>query len=299
MNSPPTMRVAIFWFAILLVTSGFSGDAAAVSMEQAKAQCHDQFVPVVQSCVRKKWADSGGNPSQYIVGCREASMPQARACVSKLMGGDDSGAETDTAEIDVPPPSGKGRAVLVIAGSDGTSPYRDYAERIAKLGYYTVLINGNEILAEDGQGGERLQNAIARAQGSPSALPGKIAVIGFSLGGGGALDYAERQSDKVALIIAYYPFTGFIAKTTDMKAFVSHFQVPLLAFAGAKDAYNNCCLLETIKSMETTAKQLNKAMDLVVYPNATHNFVRGATYRADDADNAWRRTTDALHRYLN
>jgi dienelactone hydrolase len=300
MDSLPIRSVAAPWFAVLLVTSGFSGDAAAASMEQAKAQCHDQFVPVVQSCVRKKWADSGGKPSQYIDGCREAIMPQARACIVKLMGGDNAGeTENGAAEIDFPPPAGKGRAVLVLSGIDGTSPYRDYAEKIAKLGYYAVLINGKEILAEDGQGGERLRTAIAKAQGSPSVLPGKIAVIGFSLGGGGALDYAERQPDKVAVVIAYYPFTGFIARTTDMKAFVGNFQVPLVAFAGGKDAYNNCCLLETIRSMETIAKGLNKPMDLVVYPDAEHNFIKGATYRADDTDNAWRRTADTLHRYLN
>jgi dienelactone hydrolase len=40
-------------------------------------------------------------------------------------------------------------------------------------------------------------------------------------------------------------------------------------------------------------------MDLVVYPNAEHNFIKGAAYRADDADDTWRRTTDTLHRYLN
>lgn len=227
-------------------------------------------------------------------------MPQARACVARLMGGDNAGeAENGAAEIDLPPPSGAGRVVIVISGIDGTGPYRDYAEKIAKLGYYAVVINGKAILAEDGQGGERLQKAIAKAQGSPGALPGKIAVIGFSLGGGGALDYAERQPDAVAVVIAYYPFTGFIAKTTDMRAFVANFQVPLVAFAGGKDAYNNCCVLETIKSMEATAKELNKPMDLVVYPNAEHNFIKGATYRADDADDAWHRTADALHRYLN
>jgi hypothetical protein len=243
MDSLPMRRVAALWFAILLVTSGFSGDAAAASLEQAKTQCHDQFVPVVRSCVRKKWADSGGSPSQYIAGCRDAIMPDARACVARLMGGDNAGkTENDTAEIDVPPPSGKGRAVIVISGIDCTSPYRDYAEKIAKLGYYAVLINGKNILSEDGQGGERLQKTIAKAQGSPGALPGKIAVIGFSLGGGGALDYAERQPGEVAVVIAYYPFTGFIAKTTDMKSFVGNFQVPLVAFAGGKDAYNNCCL---------------------------------------------------------
>jgi dienelactone hydrolase len=297
MNSLPIIRFAPLWFAILFAPSA---DAATVSMERAKAQCHDQFVPIVRSCVRKKWAESGGSPAQYIPGCREAIMPQARACVARLIGVDNAGeAESGPAEIDLPPPSGKGRVVMIISGTDGTSPYQEYAEKIAKLGYYAVLLNGKEIMSEDRQGGERLQNAIAKAQSSPSALPGKIAVIGFSLGGGGALAYAERQADTVSTVISYYPFTAFIAKVTDMKTFVGNFQVPLLIFAGGKDTYKNCCLLTTLKSMGSTAKELNKPMELVVYPNAEHNFVKGSTYRADDADDAWRRTTDTLHQYLN
>ncbi len=44
-----------------------------------------------------------------------------------------------------------------------------------------------------------------------------------------------------------------------------------------------------------TAKALGKPMDLVVYPSADHDFIAGPNYRAADADDAWRRTTDALH----
>ena len=300
MNLSAKIRLAPLWLAILFAPINFSAAAAAVSMEQAKARCHDQFVPIVRSCVRKKWAESGGNPSQYIPACREAIMPQARACVAKLIGADDiGGAGSGPPEINLPPPSGKGRVVMMISGIDGTSSYQDYAEKIAKLGYYTVLINGREIMSEDKRVGERPQNAIAKAQSSPSALPGKIAVIGFSLGGGAALAYAERQADMVATVIAYYPFTAFIEKVTNMRTFVGNFRIPLLVFAGAKDTYRNCCLLTTLKSMETTAQELNKPMELIIYPKAEHNFIKGGTFRADDADDAWRHTTDTLLKYLN
>jgi dienelactone hydrolase len=292
------VRLVSLCFATALAACGFSGVAGAASLEQAKAQCHDQFVPTVRACVREKWAKTGGNPSQYIPGCREAIMPQARECVAKLLGNGDV-ADSGPAEIDVPPPSGKGRVVIVLSGIDGTPLYRDYAEKLAKLGYYAVVINGRYFFSEDHQGGKRMESAIAKAQASPNALPGKIAVIGFSMGGGAALDFAERQPDTVSAVIVYYPFTSFIAKVTDMKTFVGNFQVPVLAFAAGKDSYNNCCTLTTIKSMEVTAKELNKPMQLVTYPDAEHNFAKGSTYRAEDADDAWRRTTDALHQYLN
>jgi carboxymethylenebutenolidase len=289
-------RISSFFLANLLAMWAFSSGADAVSMEQAKAQCHDKFVPVVRGCVRQKVMQNGGNPSQYIPGCRDSIMAEARECVSKLVGADS--APEGPPEIDLPPPSGKGRVVLVLSGIDGTSPYKDFAERIAKLGYYVVVMEGSQILSEDKQGGDRLAKAIAAAQNSSNALPGKVAVIGFSRGGGGALTYAERQPDTVAAVIAYYPATWFIAKVTDMKTFVGNFQVPLLAFAGAKDSFMDCCRLATIQSMQATAKEMGKSMDLVVYPNAAHNFIKGATYRADDANDAWKQTVAALSQYL-
>jgi carboxymethylenebutenolidase len=269
-------------------------DAGAVTLEQAKAQCHDRFVPVVRDCVRKKVGQSGGSPAQYIPGCRDSIMPEARECVAKAL---TSGGAPDP-EIDLPPPSGSGRVVMILSGIDGTAPYKPYAEKVAKLGYDVVVIDGRQILSEDKQGGERLSKAIVAAQASPHAKPGKVAVIGFSLGGGGALTYAERQPDSVAAVIAYYPATSFIAKVSDMKSFVDKFQTPLLVFAGGKDKFRNCCLLPTIQSMQAAAKDLGKSMDLVVYPEAQHNFIKDQTYREADADDAWKHTTAALAQYL-
>jgi dienelactone hydrolase len=275
---------------ILLSTGG----AGAVTLVQAKAQCHDKFVPVVRDCVRRKFSQSGGSPSQYIAGCRDAIMPQARECVAKAL---TSGGAPDP-EISLSPLSGSGRVVVMLSGIDGTAPYKPYAEKVAKLGYSVLLIDGRQILSDDKQGGDRLAKAIAAAQGSAHAKPGKVAVIAFSIGGGGALAYAESMPDSVAAIIAYYPATSFIANVTDMKSFVGKFEVPLLAFAGAKDTFNDCCLLATIQSMQAAAHDLGKSMDLVVYPEAQHNFIKGDTYRAADADDAWKRTSAALAQYL-
>jgi dienelactone hydrolase len=226
-------------------------------------------------------------------------MPQARACVARLLGANKEGDENTSAEIDVAPPSGSGRVVLILLGIDGTDSYKAYAETIAELGYYAVVIYGRDILSADQKGSDRLKNAITKALGSPNALAGKVAVIGFSAGGGGALAYAEREPDTISTVIAYYPATSFIAKLTDMTTFVGKFQIPLLVLAAAKDDFNNCCLLTTANEMAATAKQLGKSMEFVVYPNAQHNFIKGSGYRADDAEDAWQRTVDRLHQYLN
>jgi len=227
-------------------------------------------------------------------------MDQARECVMKLMaaaGAHEAATAALASETDVAPPSGKGRVVVVLSGIDGPGPVQDYANKVAQLGYFTVLLDGNAILSEDRQGGTRLAQVIAKVQASPNALPGKVAVIGFAVGGGGALAYAEAQPNTVASVIAYDPVTAFIAKVGGMKAFVGNFKVPLLAFAAAQDKFKDCCLLATIQDMQATAKALNKPMELIVYPNADHNFsfAGGPTYRQDDADDAWKHTTDALH----
>jgi carboxymethylenebutenolidase len=294
-------RYASFISTVLLaIFSGPGAAYAANNEEAARAQCREKFVPVVKDCVRQKVMASGGSPAQYIPGCRAAIMDQARECVMKLMAAAGAREAATTAlgsETDIAPPSGKGRVVIVLSGIDGPGPVQDYANKVAQLGYFTVLLDGNAILSEDRQGGTRLAQVIAKAQASPNALPGKVAVIGFAVGGGGALAYAEAQPNTVASVIAYDPVTAFIAKVGGMKAFVGNFQVPLLAFAAAQDKFKDCCLLATIQDMQTTAKALNKPMELIVYPNADHNFSfsGGPTYRQDDADDAWKHTTDALH----
>jgi len=301
MNVLP-LRLSSSCFSILAATLALLGNACAAGDEdKARAECHEKFVPIVQDCVRSHVAARGGNPKQYIEPCRAAIMDKARECVAKLMQlqrAEDIVASA-APEQDIAAPSGPGRVVIVISGVEGPVDLQDYATKISQLGYYTALIDGRTILSIDGKGGERLAQIVAKAQSSTNASPGKIAVIGFGIGGGGALAHAEALADKVAGVITYYPTTSFIAKVSDMKSFVGRFRVPLLAFAAANDSANNCCVLATIQDMDAQAKAQGKTMQLVVYPNADHNFAAGPNYRVDDAADAWQRTTDALHQYLD
>lgn len=208
-------------------------------------------------------------------------------------------AERGAAAIDLAPPSGHGRVVIMISGSEGPGALKGYAEKIAKLGYYAVVLDGREISPADRQGRVRLQEAIATARHSSHAVPGKIAVIGFALGGGGALAYAERQPAAVSIVIAYDPVTAFIARSRHVKSFVGGLQVPLVVFAAGKDKFKNCCLLRTVTAMDAAANELGKPMELVVYPHADHNFIAGPNFRAREAADAWRRTAAALRDYVN
>jgi dienelactone hydrolase len=196
------------------------------------------------------------------------------------------------------PPSGRGPIVILLSGASGMNVvYSSYAAEVARLGYYVVLLDGNDFQAIYGKSAaDDLRRVIERAQGSAKALPGKAAVIGFSRGGGGALTHAARMPDLVSAVVAYYPATSFVS---DMRAFAAKFQVPVLVLAGERDRYHNCCLIESMSAMEAAAKEGGAPFELVVYPNAGHGFTWENTpaYRPEDSADAWQRTKKMLSQH--
>ncbi len=197
------------------------------------------------------------------------------------------------------PPSGRGPIVILISGASGPDQYRSYAAEVARLGYYAVLVDGNETNPADPRvmGKSVLKRVIGKAQKSPNALPGKVTVIGFSMGGGGALSYATQMPDLVSAVIAYFPMTMHVQH---MPTFAAGFKVPILVLAGGKDTYMNCCLIESMKDMEAAAKKGTAPFELVVYPEARHAFIWAnvpEVYRAEDSADAWQRTIKILGQY--
>src|ERR1017187_752706 len=111
------------------------------------------------------------------------------------------------AQQEFPPPQGKGRVVVLSSGMSGPAHYTDVARDIAQLGYDVVLVDGN---AEEGTRGEGVRTAIQEALAMPHALPGKVALVGFSLGGGETLYYGAQWGDQVAGVVVWYPANSFI-----------------------------------------------------------------------------------------
>jgi len=202
------------------------------------------------------------------------------------------------------PPAGKpGPIVVALSGQSGRGPYEEYAADLSRLGYYVVLLDGKDVLNPERTGPANLGKGIARAQKAPGAIPGKVAIVGFSLGGGGALYSAANQPDAVSVVVAYYPFTRTWADHVDV--LVGRFKVPILVLAGEADRYKDCCVIETVRALGAAAKARGLPFDLVEYPGADHGFnhrvdSRGRmaqAYRADYAQDAWRRTVEMLKRY--
>ena len=180
--------------------------------------------------------------------------------------------DTTPAQKDYLPKAGTGRVVVVISGQTGASNYTSISQDFADAGYYTVLVDGNDFWIKGGGGNALLQGVITRAQASPHALPGKVGVVGFSLGGATALTYATRLPEQVATVVVMYPLTNFIKNPDD---FVGKIKVPVLMLAGTADTYKSCCMIDTARALAEAAKKNADVAPLFVlheYEGAEHGF---------------------------
>ena len=199
------------------------------------------------------------------------------------------------AQQEFPPPQGKGRVVVMASGVSGPAHYTTVAREIAELGYDVVLFDGNLMLGTHGDG---VKTIILQAQQMPHALPGKVALVGFSVGGGMYLYFAAQWPDLVAGQVLWYPMNNFIH---DVPGFASRLKVPLLVFAGAKDRFrDSCCLADLDSQLAAASTATGKKFKLVVYPDAEHDFVYGGDhYNPKDYSDAFKQTADMLKVYLS
>ncbi|MFL6570658.1 MAG: dienelactone hydrolase family protein [Burkholderiales bacterium] len=192
-------------------------------------------------------------------------------------------------------PKQPGPVAIVISGASPSlyGLYHDFTKALADNGYYAVLLYGNEILRREG-GRDALESAIGRARQAAEAVPGKAAVVGFSLGGGAALAFATGMPEAVSVVIAWYPSTSFV---TDPERVAARVRVPTLVLQGERDRYNNCCIVERVRAIEAAARARGAPFELVVYPGAEHGFnLRGTSgYVRRDADDSWRRALEMLN----
>jgi len=170
---------------------------------------------------------------------------------------------------------------------------------LAERGYCVVLVNGNDISrpGKPGPGVANLRRVRSEAQSADRTIAGKVALVGFSVGGIGVLGHGAPLKEQVSAIVLYYPALWFAS--SQLKQFASAMQAPALVFAGALDRYSNCCLLETMRALEQEPKTV--PFQLVVYPEAEHGVNLEApslaTYPKQDADDAWARTPAFLQEH--
>jgi len=193
------------------------------------------------------------------------------------------------AQEEIAPPQGKGHVVVFVSGLAGIKHERVLAQAIAALGYDVAVYDSREFVKSLGEG---LRAAIQNAQRMPHALPGKVALVGVSLGGGFALAYGSGWPDLVAVDIVWYPATGFANR---IPLFASHITVPTLMFAGEADDYQKCCQVETARTLAADAALAGTPFELVTYPGVKHDFIKGGEgYDAQAYTDALNRTAAKL-----
>lgn len=178
------------------------------------------------------------------------------------------------------PKSGSGRVVVIISGQTGTPGYGVTAQQIADAGFDVVLVDGNDFWIKDtSRAWSMVKDVITHAQAGSHALPGKVGVVGYSLGGASALTYAARMPELVATVVVAYPLTSFIKDPSD---YVGKIKVPVQMFAGTADTYKDCCLIETARRLADAAKASSPPMlTLHEYNGVGHGFNLATAARKD------------------
>ncbi|MGE3691246.1 MAG: dienelactone hydrolase family protein [Novosphingobium sp.] len=190
--------------------------------------------------------------------------------------------------------AGKGPPLVMISGAFGEGAYRAQARRMAARGYDVLLIDSRDLVDLEEEG---LRAVIAHARASPHALPGKVSMIGFSLGGGQLLAHAAGWPEDVGAIVIMYPATAGLG---DPAALAAEMKVPVLFLTGVADRMGNCCTIEKAREIASAALAARAPLSLVAYPGTGHDFVLEGTqgYNRRVATNAWSRTFAWLQRHF-
>ena len=198
------------------------------------------------------------------------------------------------------PANGRGDPVVLVSGQTGVALYREHAARLADAGYFVVLVDGKDYLERSGAGFDpagrlRLRALIDETVNDPRSTQSRAALVGFSLGGGAVVQWALADSERVSRAVLFYPMISRPGQ--DMARAAADLRYPVLLLTGARDTFNNCCLVETMEQFRAEAQRRGAPLELVVYPEAQHGFnLRVPFFREADAADAWKRLIEFLSR---
>jgi carboxymethylenebutenolidase len=118
-----------------------------------------------------------------------------------------------------------------------------------------------------------------------------IGAMGWSFGGGWALNTALLFPDELDATVIYY------GQVSDDQERLEPLNVPVLGLFGARD---RGVTAETVDGFEAALEALGKDYDIRTFPDAGHGFADpdSATYNAVVAEEAWTLTIDFLNRHL-
>lgn len=217
-------------------------------------------------------------------------------------------------------PAGNGPfpLVLVFIEAFGVNDhFAEVAQRLAQVGYAAIVpdIYHGAVYAykdfENAIGHLRsltdevvmveARAVIAAVQQRPEVAAGKIAVLGFCMGGRYAFLANAALAEQVAVTVAFYG--GGIAPESDsfgrppLLQHVPAMRAPLTLLYGAED---QSIQPDEHARIAAALSRAGKRYNLSVFPGAPHGFFsdRRDSYRPEVAAEAWQITLDEFAKYL-
>jgi carboxymethylenebutenolidase len=209
------------------------------------------------------------------------------------------------------PEHGSGPGVLVLHAWWGlTQPFRQICDRLAEAGFValapdlyhgkttTTIEEAEALVAALNQNEERVSGDIAGAvqvlrqhvATPPAGGRGKLAVIGFSLGGAYALDLSVKEAEEIAAVVTFYCAYSGLEYSRAKAAYLCHF--------AEHDPFDPP---EAFAEMEQEIQAAGRPVTGYTYPGTTHWFFEEnrPEYDAQAARVAWERTVEFLHERLD
>lgn len=206
----------------------------------------------------------------------------------------------------VAPDSGSGPGVLVLHAWWGLTPFfHDVCDRLADAGFVALApdLHGGGQTADTPDEAEallastdpnRTANLVVSSMSALRSMPatpdGRIGVLGYSMGASWAFWAATRFPDDVAAVTAYYGSQDI------------DFSPARAAFQGHFAEYDEFTSPDAAAYLEARLHLDGHQPEFHHYPNTSHWFAesdRPAAYSEAEAELAWRRTVDFLHRELD
>ena len=209
------------------------------------------------------------------------------------------------------PAHGSGPGVVVLHAWWGlTEPFQQVCDQLAQAGFVALapdLYHGKttasveeaeELVGALNQDEERVRGDIAgavqvlrqhtathRADGR-----GKLALVGFSLGGAYALDMSVTLAEEIAAVVTFYAAYPGLDYRRASAAYLCHF--------AEDDPFEPA---ESVAEMEQVLQAAGRPVTVYTYPGTKHWFFEEnrPEYDAQAARLAWERTIAFLHEQLD
>lgn len=217
-----------------------------------------------------------------------------------------SGDDTVQGVLYVPEGKGPFPAIIVVHEWWGLNDWvKEQASSLSDQGYVTLAVDlyrgkvakspdeAHELMRgmDEDRASRDLHGAFVYLASQSNVKKDRIGSIGWCMGGGYSLAVALQEPTASATVINY----GHLASDP---AALKKINAAILGNFGGLD---RGIPAEDVKKFEQALMDAGKSVDIKIYPNAGHAFENSNNkdgYRADDAADAWKRTTEFFARTL-